>query len=86
MIYQILGGATSRLPNLHSHEQRRNALSIHEYDAMGLLKKFDIQTPKFTVASTPEEVFTIAKELGKIAIKLGQIATELGKTAKNWVI
>ena len=66
LVRQILGGASSRLPNSHRHEQRRNALSIHEYDAMGLLKKFDIKVPFFTVASTPEEVFKIATELGKI--------------------
>ena len=65
-VRQILGGATSRLPRSHKHEQRRNAMSIHECDAMTLLKKFDIKVPNFAVASTPEEVFKCATEFRKL--------------------
>ncbi|KAK2182868.1 hypothetical protein NP493_331g00007 [Ridgeia piscesae] len=52
---------------------------------MGLLKKFDIKVPKFTVASTPDEVFSIATELGKntgtkdVVIKAQVLAGGRGK-------
>ena len=36
--------------------QTRNYLLLHEYVSMGLMKEFDINIPKFKVATTAEEV------------------------------
>jgi len=44
-------------------QQRRN-LSIHEHQAMELLKAADIPVPAFKVATDAEDVFHIAEDFG----------------------
>merc|ERR1712165_161347 len=41
------------------HQQRRN-LSIHEYQAMDILKKNGVTVPKYEVAGTAEDAFNVA--------------------------
>jgi acyl-CoA synthetase (NDP forming) len=40
-------------------------LSLHEYQAYKLLRKYDVPVPRGQVAETPEQVEAIARELGK---------------------
>ena len=42
----------------------RRHFSIHEYQAMDLLREFDIAVPMYKVATDPEETCEIAKEFG----------------------
>jgi len=46
-------------------QQKRN-LSIHEYQAMGMLKEASVSVPLFKVAYTADETLEIAQELGQI--------------------
>ncbi|OEH75593.1 succinate-coenzyme a beta subunit [Cyclospora cayetanensis] len=43
--------------------QQQRYLNLHEYQSMHLLQQFQIQTPSFSAAHTPEEVFAAAEQL-----------------------
>jgi len=55
-------GTTHLLGN--GSQQKRN-LSIHEYQAMGMLKEAGVSVPKFKVAHSAEETLAIAQEFGE---------------------
>lgn len=62
--------------------QTRSYLLLHEYVSMGLMQEFDINIPKFRVASTPAQVKQITEsgELGKdVVIKAQVLAGGRGK-------
>lgn len=44
--------------------QSRRHLTIHEHQAMDVLKTFDIPVPDYKIANTAEETFQIAEEFG----------------------
>ncbi|KAK2145603.1 hypothetical protein LSH36_669g02024 [Paralvinella palmiformis] len=60
---KILGGRVLTQPPC-DRQQKRN-LSIHEYQAMDLLNKYNIKVPMYKVAESPEEVYQIAKDFGQ---------------------
>ena len=52
-------------PCLAQSQPKRN-LSIHEYQAMDILKKHDVRVPQYQVANSADEAFKIATHFGKI--------------------
>lgn len=59
-MFQILGCYVSP-----QQQQPSRHLSIHEHQAMDLLKKCDILVPQYRVATSAEEAGQIAHEFGK---------------------
>ncbi len=53
--------------------QTRNYLLLHEFVSMGLMKDFDINIPKFKVASTPAEVKQITESGGSLFIYISNM-------------
>jgi succinyl-CoA synthetase beta subunit len=55
-------------------------LSVHEYQAAEIMRKFGISVPSGSAASTPEEAYSIAKTLkGDICVKAQVLAGGRGK-------
>ncbi len=48
-------------------------MNIHEYQAKEILARYGVSVPKGRVASTPEEVWTVARELGAPCVIKAQI-------------
>jgi len=48
---------------LTTNDQFGIIMKIHEYQAKGILKKYDVSVPRGTMAATPEEAEAAAKEL-----------------------
>ncbi|KAJ1649985.1 succinate--CoA ligase beta chain [Dispira simplex] len=61
--------------------QGKRFLSIHEHLSMGLLNKYGVQTPRGSVAKTPEEAYQAAVKLGTddMVIKAQVLAGGRGK-------
>jgi len=59
--YGVLDGCKA----IGSTNQQKRNLSIHEYQAMGMLKEAGVSVPKFKVAWTPQETLDIAREFGE---------------------
>jgi succinyl-CoA synthetase beta subunit len=53
---------------LHDLPAGTKAMNIHEYQAKGLLQKFDVATMRGRVASTLDEAEQIARELGDVEV------------------
>ncbi|PFH49225.1 hypothetical protein AMATHDRAFT_48907 [Amanita thiersii Skay4041] len=60
---------------------QRRYLSIHEYQSMNLLNKYNIPTPESVVAKSPQEAFDVAKGFGhdRLVIKAQVLAGGRGK-------
>jgi succinyl-CoA synthetase beta subunit len=55
------------LPHAHFKALLADAgMNIHEYQAKELLQKFGVATPRWKVASTPEEAERVAQEIGDV--------------------
>lgn len=48
-------------------------MNVHEYQAKEILARYGVSVPKGRVASTPEEVWTVARELGAPCVIKAQI-------------
>lgn len=48
-------------------------MNVHEYQAKEILARYGVSVPKGRVASTPEEVWTVARELGSPCVIKAQI-------------
>ncbi len=48
-------------------------MNVHEYQAKEILARYSVSVPKGRVASTPEEVWTVARELGAPCVIKAQI-------------
>ena len=54
----------------HASKQQKRNLSIHEYQAMDLLRDRGISVPIYKVAEEPNEVHAIAEEFGMFMYEL----------------
>jgi succinyl-CoA synthetase beta subunit len=59
--------------------QQKKLLSIHEYQAMDLLNQNGIRVPKYTMATTSEEVLSIARNLGIAIMTIVSFASLLNE-------
>ena len=58
----MLASVSGQLP---AQQPQRRMLSIHEHDAMDLLKQFGITVPAHQVSESAEDVFKIATSISE---------------------
>lgn len=82
---RVLANGQVNLAGNVSHGQQKRHLSIHEYQAMDILKKNGVSVPKYEVAATADDAHSIATEFGNttgtkdVVIKAQVLAGGRGK-------
>ena len=62
--FKIFGFTPVLCSRVSQNDLQRRYLSIHEHQAMDLLKTCDILVPDYKIAYSAEEAYDIAKEFG----------------------
>ena len=63
-LFKIFGFTPVLCSRVSQNDLQRRCLSIHEHQAMDLLKTCDILVPDYKIATSAEEAYEIAKEFG----------------------